>query len=260
MKRKFTAAVLVLAMIMGVSTIAMAAEPTEPTEPTEPKAVSVTQDSGDAGIAYHEGIVEIIDLGNALIPAPQDGTWSFVTSRDVDFGKHDVLTNVDEQRFASWVEFRDAGTDYVGIIIKNETVAPYRIVVGIEQFKVGNNATLDGFQLELVTSAFKAKDDDGKTINITNPHNKPVDNPLKATANSTHLGFKLADDYRGGTIYAGSTGKDPLTAEVFDIPGLGIHAATWGGVLTVPPSSVTEIGEAQAVLTWNIMSVPKASP
>jgi hypothetical protein len=254
MKRKFAAAVLVLAMIMGVSTIATA------DEPTEPKSTPVTQGSGDAGIAYQQGSVEIINLGNAAIPVTADGKWSFVTSRDVDFGRHDVLTNVTEQKFASWVEHREKGTDYVGIIIRNGTVAPYQVVVGIEQFKAGNNETMKGFQLELVTSAFIAKDNDGNTVNITNPNNKPVDNPLNAGANSTHLGFKLAENYRGGTIYAGSESVDPLTAQVFDIPGLGVHAASWGGVLTVPPSSVTEIGEAQAVLTWNIMNVPKANP
>lgn len=266
MKRKLTAAALVLAMIMSVSTIAMA---DEPTEPTEPKQVTATSGSGGAGIAYQEGKVEIINLGNAAIPVTDDGKWSFVTSRDVDFGKHDVLLNVDEQRFASWMEHRTAGTDYLGIIIKNETVAPYQVVVGIDQFFApnalapnGKAPTLTGFQLELVTSAFLAteRDAEGNLVNITNPYIKEVTNPLKASANSTHLRFNLATDYRGGTVDAGNNGKDPTTAHVFDIPGLGVHAASWGGVLTVPPSSVTEIGEAQAVLTWNIMTVPASAP
>jgi len=262
MKRKFVAALLVLAMIVGVSTIAMAEEPTE-TKPT-----TATKDTGDAGIAYEKGKVEVTDPDDPLIPGEEDddgnkiGPWSFVTDRNLDFGKHDVLTNVDEQRFASWMEYRKADTDYVGIIIKNGTVAKYQVVVGIEQFYATSEAdpnkkveTLLGFELELVTGAFKVKDDAGNTINITNPHGRTVERPEKATANSTHTGFKIDRDYTGGKIDAGNNGEDPVTAQVFDIPGLGIHAASWGGVLTVPPSSVAEIGEAQAVMTWNIMNV-----
>jgi hypothetical protein len=256
MKRKFTAAVLVLAMIMSVSTIAMA------DEPTEPKPPPVTQGSGDAGIAYQTGSVEIINLGHAAIPVTEDGKWSFVTSRDVDFGRHDVLTNVSEQKFASWLENRTAGTDYVGIIIRNGTVAPYQVVVGIEQFKAGNDITMEGFRLQLVTNTFAAieRDGTGNLVHITNPYVKEVTNAVKAGANSTHLGFKIGDHYRGGSIDAGNNGQNPTTAHVFDIPGLGVHAASWGGILTVPPSSVTAVGEAQAVMTWNIMNVPQGNP
>jgi len=267
MKRKIVAAVLVLAMIMSVSAIAMAEEP----EPTETKPV--TTGKGNAGIAYEKGKVIVTDPDDPLIPDEKDddgnkiGPWSFVTDRNLDFGIHDVLTNVEEQRFASWLEFREPDTDYVGIAISNGTVSKYQVVVGIEQFYAESETTpgtkvptLLGFELELVTNNFKAKDDAGKTINITNPHGWDVENPENAGANSSHLSFKLANDYRGGKIDAGNNGKDPTTLQVFDIPGLGIHAASWGGVLTVPPSSVAEIGKAQAVMTWNIMNAPVSAP
>jgi hypothetical protein len=273
MKRKFVTAVLVLAMIMSMGTIAMAEEPTEP---TETKPTPATTDKGDAGIAYEKGKIEITDPDDPLIPDEEDddddekeGPWSFVTDRDIDFGKHDVLTNVQEHRFASWLESRSADKEYVGLVVRNGTVTKYQVVVGIDPFYAtseqapnGKIQTLQGFELELVTPDFLAneRDEDGNLVNITNPYNRTVTKAEKAGANSSHLNFKAEDNYRGGKINAGNNGADPVTKHVFDIVGLGIHAASWGGVLTVPPSSVTEIGEAQAVMTWNIMNVPAPNP
>jgi hypothetical protein len=249
MKRKFVAAVLVLAMIFSVSTMAVAEEPTEP--------VLATSDKGEAGIAYIKGTVDVVETDDPDIPGKEDPNnkeWDFRTDRNIDFGEHDILTNMTEQRFASWLDHRYADTDYVGIIIKNGTVSPYQVVVGIEQFEADKEPTLIGFEFELVTKDFDKMD------TITNLYNHKMEGPENAAAKSTHTGFKIEDDYKPGLINAGNNGKDPLTAHVFTVPGLGVHAATWGGVLTVPPSSVAATGEAQAIMTWNIMSVPTGNP
>jgi len=251
MKRKFVAAVLVLAMMFSVSTMAVAEEP------NEPEKVLVTSDEGKAGIAYIKGDVKVVDPDDPLIPGKDDDDdteWDFRTDRNIDFGKHDVLTNINEQRFASWLEHRWAETDYVGIIIKNGTVTPYQVVVGIGEFKAENGTTLKGFELDLVTKDFKGMN------TISNLYEHKMEPPDRATAKSTHSLFNLERDYDEGKIHAGTDGKDPLTAQVFTVPGLGVHAATWGGVLTVPASSVTAVGEAQAVMTWNIMNVPTGTP
>ena len=239
MKKKFVAAVLVLAMVMGMSTLAMAEE-TEEKDPNK----------GEAGIAYVEGEVEILDPEEPDVPGG-DG-WSFLTNRDIDFGEHDVVQNVTEQKYASWMEHRDAGTDYVGIVIRNGTLAPMSVSVEIEEFFVGSTETLAGFELELVKAGFIARDkDDGDDkANITNPNELTVTNPVAAIANSTNEDFDRTTDHKPGSLFAGST------ATILALPGLGIHAASWGGILTVPQNTVEDLGEAQAVMTWSINNIP----
>jgi hypothetical protein len=240
MKRKFVAAVLVLAMIMSISTMAMAEEP----DATE---------TGKAGIAYEEGSIDVITPGDP--DEPKGPEWSFVSDRNIDFGEHDLIQNAAEQRYASWMEHRGEKTDYVGIIISNGTLDPLTVAVEIDVFEVGGKTTMVGFILELVTNEFVAravKGPEGEQPNITNPYDKTVTQPEKANAYSSNSDFKKADDYHKGTIFADKGGS----AVILELPGLGMHAATWGGVLTVPQNTVEDLGEAKAVMTWNINRVP----
>jgi len=242
--KKIIVAVLALTIITGMSTIAMADE-------KKPDAT----DKGKAGIAYERGTVDIIDDDNPIIPKE----WNFLTNRDIDFGEHDVFTNMTEQKYASWMEHRTKDTDYVGIIVSNGTSDPGDVTVGIGPFMAGNdlvgrNATINGFELELVTGDFEARDEeeDGKKVTITNPHDHELKQPKGATVKSTHDKFNAELSYHSGKIDAGGEDEDPLTASVLSFPGAGVHAATWGGVLTVPANSITYDGEAQAIMTWNI--------
>jgi len=241
MKRKFVTAVLVLAMIMGMGTIAMAEESSE------------VKGKGEAGIEYIKGEIEVIEPNDPDIP--KDGGWN-ATSRDIDFGKHDLVQNVTEQRYASWMEHRTAGTDYVGITIRNGTLAALSVSVEIEKFYVDPTGakieTLTGFELDLVKAGFIAKDKDdveGKA-NITNPNKKTLADPDKATANSSNKEFDKAEDHKEKKISVGNS------ATILYLPGLGVHAASWGGILTVPQNTVSEVGEAQAVMTWSINNTP----
>jgi len=230
MRRKFVAAVLVLAMIMGMSTIAMAEEQ--------------KNNTGEAGIAYKEGKITIIDPKDPDIPGGDD--WNFATSRDIDFGEHDVVQNVVEQRYASWMENRGDDTDYVGIIIRNGTLAKLSVSVEIDKFFIdpedANIATLEGFELNLVKNGYMEKNKGA----ITNPYNKEITEPVKAVSNSSNKDFDKNADHLEKIISVGNT------ATILNLPGLGVHAATWGGILTVPQNTVTDLGDAQAVMTWNI--------
>jgi len=247
MKRKFVAAVLVLALIMGMSTIAMAEEPSK----------------GKAGIAYEEGKIIVVDPKDPDDPdkpfEPKDpdvpgiDEWDFMTSRNIDFGKHDLTQNIKEQKYASWLEARGVNEEYVGVVIKNGTTDPLVITVEISDFKMKDEIpeikTLTGFILDFVKDDFIANAD-AENGNITKPIGKDVINPLKATANSTNPTFNKATDHRIATLSAG--GKAPI----LNTPGIGVHAATWGGILTVPQNTVAKVGDAQAVMTWNIERIP----
>ena len=251
MKRKFVTAVLVLAMIMSMSAIALADEPTEPEKPNN---------LGQAGIAYKEGSIIITDPGDPDIPGGND--WSFKTNRNIDFGLHDLAQNVVEQKYASWMEHRFPGTDYVGVNIKNGTLDRLNVTVEISGFSVtqgeGDEAvripTLKGFVLNLVTSDFIARFEPGEEnlpVTITNPNKKVLGQPDNATANSTNTAaFEKDRDYKGGMLTEG--GK----ATILNIPGNSVNAASWGGVLTVVQNTVTLLGEAQAVMTWNFDRIP----
>jgi len=244
--KKLTVAVLVLAMIMGMSTMAAA---------STPKLEATGK--GEAGINYEEGKVEVIDEKD-LPELPKKEEWDFRSNRDIDFGEHDLIFNATEQKYASWIEYRkdengvkiDDDSDYVGIIISNGTKDTLSVVVGIEQFTAGGEQTLKGFVLDLVTQGF---DPDGY---VTNPNGHTVTLPVGAKSISTNPVFDVNGDHKMGKIDAGNDGEDPVTAKILELPGFGIYAATWGGVLTVPQHSVEEIGDAQAIMTWNIMSVP----
>jgi len=260
MKRKFVAVVLVLAMIMGVNTIAM--------------AVNKLTDTGDAGIAYVEGKIIIIDPGEPEIPGGKD--WEFVTNRDIDFGEHDLGDNITEQRYASWIEHRGTDTDYVGIVINNGSLDELAVNVQISQFYIvdediddltDGTPTLLGFELDLVTqkkftaidaaaaaAANEGKDDDDEMVVANISNNKPANalsQPDKAIANSTNKEFDPDADHKPGKINATSS-----AATVLELPGLGVSAAAWGGVLTVPQNTVEDLGEAQAIMTWTILRGP----
>ena len=256
MKRKFVAAVLVLALIMGMNTIAMAKETSE----------------GEAGIAYLEGEIIVVDPKDPDKPdkpfepddpdVPNKETWSFMTSRNIDFGKHDLTQNIKEQKYASWLEARGVDKDYVGVVIKNGTTDPLTVTVEIDKFVViDDNAkpeTLKGFILDLVKDDFIARvtDEGENKANITNPNDiKNITNPVKATADSTNPTFNKAKAHHNGQLTVG------VKATILDTPGIGVHAATWGGVLTVPQNTVAKVGEAQAIMTWSFERVvPPVTP
>jgi hypothetical protein len=247
MKRKFLAAALVLAMVMSMSAIATAEEPTEPKLPPN---------QGEAGIAYKEGSIDIIDPDDPDVPGGND--WSFATTRDIDFGLHDLSQNLVEQKYASWMEHRFADTDYVGVNIRNGSLDRLTITVEIGEFSVAQGEgqpripTLKGFVLRLVKEGFITKVE-GDDKNVTNPNTKPIGNPDKATAVSSNAaGFNKADDHKEGTIYAGQGSKAPI----LHLPELSVSAASWGGILTVPQNTVERLGEAQAVMTWNFDRIP----
>jgi len=257
MRRKFVTAVLVLAMIMSMSAIAMAEEPTEPTEPTEP--VTAPKDKGNAGIGYKEGTIDIIDPGDPDVPGGNN--WNFVTNRNIDFGMHDVVQNVVEQKYASWMEHRGAGTDYVGIIFRNGTLKKANVSVEIGEFQVdtedGRVSTLKGFELRLVKhdSIIIVDPKEDEVADLTNPYNKTISGPVNAISNSTSTAFSKETDHNEGKISAGSAG-----AQILNLPGLGVHSASWGGILTVPQNTVVNLGESQAVMTWSINNIPTADP
>jgi hypothetical protein len=258
MRRKFVAAALVLAMIMGMSAIAMAEEPTTPED---------TKNKGTAGIAYKEGKIVIVDPDDPKDPnqpdIPTGEGWEFVTNRNIDFGLHDLSQNIVEQKYASWMEQRGPGRDYVGIVIKNGSTDKLTVTVEIGKFSVGTGdaavTTLEGYILDLVRDNFKTSDtediENGIKANITNPYEKGLLDPEKATANSTNSAFNKETDHKDAELFAG--GK----ANILNTPGIGVHAASWGGVLTVPKNSVTIVGDAQATMTWNFERVvPPVTP
>jgi hypothetical protein len=77
-----------------------------------------------------------------------------------------------------------------------------------------------------------------------------------AISNSTNPTFDKVEDHKNGSIYASADSS----ATILFLPGLGIHAAAWGGILTVPQNTVVDLGEAQAVMTWSINNIPTDDP
>ena len=187
---------------------------------------------------------------------PGIDTWNFMTSRNIDFGEHDLSQNLIEQKYASWMEARGVNEEYVGIVIKNGTTDKLQITVEVGNFTLKDEAvkttTLDGYILDLVKDDFipKLADADGKNGNITNQKIDDITKPEKAKADSTNSKFDKATDHKPATLQSG------LKATILTTPGIGIHAASWGGVLTVPQNSVVKIGEAQAIMEWNILRAP----
>ena len=189
--------VLVLALAFGMASTAFAATSSE---------------DGTGTIEFQDGKTpEIID------PPDEFEEWGISKDLNLDFGLQTITgTN---QTYSSFDQARSEDTKLAGVVILNESTQDNWVLqVKIDEFKIGDTKTMDGFELELI------------------PHTQRTNRPGTPQDVNT---VKLA------ALEAPKT--------IMTITPVSTIGANWRGVLDVLGGSVLQTGEARAEMTWSVV-------
>ena len=174
-------------------------------------AAPVENETGAGTILFQEGSPpEIID------PPPELENWGISPDLNLDFGVQTISGS--NKTYSSLEHARSEDTRLAGIVILNEsTQANWVLQVRIDEFKIGDTKTMDGFELELI------------------PHSQQTTRPgTPQDVNTVKL-------------------EEGTTRTIMTITPVSTVGANWRGVLDVLGGSVLQTGEARAVMTWSIV-------
>ena len=188
--------VLVLALAFGMASTAFAAASSE---------------DGTGTIEFQDGKTpEIID------PPDEFDDWGISKDLNLDFGLQTITGS--NQTYSSYDHARSEDTKLAGVVVLNEsTQANWVLQVKIDEFKIGDTKTMDGFELELV------------------PYSQNSNRPTPQTVHTVKLAALEA----------------PKT--IMTITPVSTVGANWRGVLDVLGGSVQQVGEARAEMTWSVV-------
>ena len=199
--------VLVLTLMLGTVSMALAADP-----PNE-------RETGDGTISFQDGKTpEIID------PPDELDDWGIYSDLNLDFGLQTISGA--NRTYSSYEHARTDEARLAGVVVLNESVRDnYVLQVEISEFRIGDDPTMEGFELKLVP----------RDENTNRPTNPQVVNSVTLEA-------------------------DEAPQTIMTITPVSTVGANWEGFLDVLGGSVQKTGDARAEMTWSIVIPATVDP
>jgi len=247
-KKKIITITLILTMLLGVSTIAMANDSTPSTEgeirfkdgdvkivpPDEDCCPCYGDDPCEGGPCKHNPDCNDPCVCPCHDPGTSTAYRNFAVEDNLFFGEWTIgrggLFNSANNGHNSTTLNTTAAGKYTGVQIINQTGSEAKIFVTLTEFLFPNNAPLQGAELDLFPR-------------IPNPANSNA--PALVTSNENGTAAQLVTQ-----TFVPNESQQILTAQA----GTAVKAA-WFGILDVPAGAGNQAAEAKAVMTWTDASL-----